>query len=373
MRTVVVTGADGFLGRNLIVRLEREDPPLRVLAITRRDTSRSAAGKVVEADVVYHLAGVNRPQRVEEFEEVNVGFTEEVVQHALRGDRRPAIVLASSTQADGASEYGRSKRRAEEILERYATERGGTAILYRLPNVFGKWARPEYNSVVATFCHRLARDRPIDIHDRGAPLRLVHVDDVVEGFRRHIDGRSGRGVERPDVQPLYETTVGELADRLHSFRDIRVTLEVPDMADRFTRLLYATYLSYLPTDDLAYAPPGRADERGTLTELLKSGHFGQVFVSTTRPGVTRGGHYHHAKAEKFCVLRGEAIIRFRRLGDDAVLDVPVSGDRAMVVDIPPGYTHSIENVGEEDMIVLFWASEVFDPGRPDTWPERVEA
>ncbi len=372
MRTVLVTGANGFIGKNLLLRLEEEDPPVRRLAITREDPPGSIAQKLREADLVYHLAGSNRPERREELYEVNAGLTEQIVHQLVEQGRTPPIVLASSTQAERDNDYGRSKRQAEEVLERWAGEHGGRAVIYRLTNVFGKWARPDYNSVVATFCHNLARDRPIEVHDPATPLRLVHVDDVLERFRSHLAVEPPPGVARVEVTPVFEVTLGELVGHLQAFRELRETLRLPDMSDRFVRLLYSTYLSYLPPDGFAYDLVERSDERGRLAELLKSERFGQIFVSTTRPGVTRGNHFHHSKAEKFCVVRGDAVIRFRKPGEDAVLEYPVSGDRSRVVDIPPGYTHSIENVGDEEMVVLFWANEVFDPDRPDTRYLKVE-
>ncbi|MGH7541554.1 MAG: NAD-dependent epimerase/dehydratase family protein [Gemmatimonadota bacterium] len=366
MRAILVTGGNGFIGSNLLIRLAEEEPEAQLLAVTREDTPRSTAEKLAQADIVYHLAGSNRPERPDEFYEVNTGFTEEIVRHLVESGRTPPIVFASSTQVERDNHYGRSKKLAEEILEEYARERGGAVVIYRLTNVFGKWAKPNYNSVVATFCHNIARDIPVDIHDPTTELRLLHVDDVLDHFRTHLHEELPPGVRRPEVRPVFETTTGTLAEHLYAFRDARRTLRLPDLSDRFVRLLYSAYLSYLAPDDFAYEPFERRDERGKLTELLKSECFGQIFVSTTRPGVTRGGHYHHHKVEKFCVLHGEATIRFRKLGEDAVLEYAVSGARTQVVDIPPGYVHDIENVGDDEMIVLFWASEVFDPDRPDT-------
>lgn len=366
MRTIVVTGADGFIGRNLVLRLEEDLADVEVVGVDLEDTPESTRTKLGSADLVYHLAGSNRPKRVDEFYEVNEGFTGEVVRALVEQDNRVPVVLASSTQAERDNDYGRSKKAAEEVLERYARTQGGTAIIYRLTNVFGKWSRPNYNSVVATFCHRIARDLSIEIHDPQTRLRLVHVDDVVEAFLDHARSELQPRVHRPEVRPSYEVTLQELADRLRLFRSIRQSLELPDLSDRFSRLLHSVYLSFLPKDRFSYSLQERTDERGKLAELLKGEHFGQIFVSTTRPGVTRGNHYHHTKVEKFCVLSGEAVIRFRLLDGEEVLEYPVSGSRLEVVDIPPGYTHNIENVGDGDMVVLFWASEPFDPDRPDT-------
>lgn len=373
MTTALITGANGFIGRHLSLGLEADDTVERVLTITREDTAESIADKLGRADVVYHLAGVNRPERTSEFREVNAGLTERIVRCLAEAGKTPLLVFASSTQAELDNEYGRSKREAEEILARWADRHAANVVISRLTNVFGKWARPGYNSVVATFCHNIARGRPTDVHDGQSLLRLVHVDDVVRSFLAAADMLPDGGVRGVTVSPVYELTVADLARRLGAFGDSRRTLRMPDLDDRLDRLLYGTFVSYLPTSDLAYDLLERIDDRGKLGELLKSRHFGQIFVSTTRPGVTRGQHFHHSKAEKFCVLSGEAVIRLRRAGDDEVHEYAVSGSRLRVVDIPPGYAHNIENVGDDEMIVLFWASEEFDPDRPDTYSLRVES
>lgn len=373
MTTALVTGADGFIGRHLMWALESEDAVRRVLSLTRHDTDASVREYVCAADVIFHLAGVNRAEREAEYREVNVGLTKRMVGHLEEARRRPVVVLASSTQASLDNEYGRSKREAEEALESWADRDGGEVVLYRLTNVFGKWARPDYNSVVATFCHRIARDLPIDVHEATAQLRLVHVGDVVGEFASVVRRAREPGVRMADVSPVYELTIEALARRLGEFRDMRRTPRLPDMEDRFTRLLHATYLSYVPADDLFSDLLERQDDRGRLSELLKSPQLGQIFVSTTGPGVVRGGHFHHDKAERFCVLRGDAVIRLRRVGDGVVHRYEASGRRFSVVDIPPGYTHDIENVGDDEMIVLFWANEEFDPERPDTTAMSVEA
>jgi len=251
------------------------------------------------------------------------------------------------------------------------TRTGSSAVIYRLPGVFGKWCRPNYNSVVATFCHNIARDLPIVVSDPNRVVELVHVDDVVARFMTHIEADAEGGITHGEVTPVFAISVGELAERIRTFRAMRDTLLVADASDPLTRRLLGTYTSYIPPDDLAYPLTQRTDARGTLAELLKSSHFGQMFVSRTHPGITRGNHYHDLKVEKFCVLEGEAVIRFRSVLDDAVTEHRVSGMDFKVVDIPPGTTHSIENVGSVEMIVLFWASEILDPQRPDTHPAEV--
>lgn len=370
MIQAAVTGAAGFIGRNLVAHLDRLEG-VEVLRILRADSMESVRAKLSTADVVYHLAGSNRPERAGEFYEVNEAFTETVVRVLSEQDRRPTIVLASSTQAELNNDYGRSKKGAEAALEHYGS-RGGSAVIYRLTNVFGKWSRPRYNSVVATFCHNISHNLAIEVHDPNAEVSLVYVDDVVQAFLSHLEGEAA-GVHRAEAGPIYRLTLRDLVQRLHALRESRETLRLPQLGDRFMRLLQATYLSFLPTDDFAYPLEERKDERGKLAEFLKSDYAGQIFVSTTSPGVTRGQHYHHTKTEKFCVLSGHGIIRFRRVGSHEVLTYSVSGDAFTVVDIPPGYTHSIENVGDSDMVVLFWANEIFDPQRPDTYYLDIES
>ena len=371
----MVTGAKGFIGKNLVVALQRarvdvaeidvDSPPDALVIGLRR------------ADVVFHLAGVNRPEHESEFVAGNVGSLDSLfaaIDKSAEADgpsARPLIVLSSSVQAAQDNPYGRSKLAAERAFEAYVARTGSRAVIYRLPGVFGKWCRPDYNSVVATFCHNIARDLPIAISDPSRVVELVHIDDVIAQFLTHLQGGAAAGVARGKVNPAFTTTLGELADRLRGFRGMRNTLLVTDVNDPFTRRLLGTYTSYVPLGDLAYALEQRTDTRGTLAELLKSPHFGQIFVSRTHPGVTRGNHYHDLKVEKFCVLEGDAVIRFRPILGDEVTEHRVSGKDFKVVDIPPGVTHSIENVGTVEMIVLFWASEILDPEHPDTHAAEV--
>ena len=369
MMKVVVTGASGFIGRNLVVALRRAGADVAEVDI---DSPRDALPAAVhDARVVFHLAGTNRPDNEAEFITGNVESLEQLLaaldalEAAGQLTVRPSIVLSSSTQASLDNPYGRSKLAAEKALEAYASRTGTPTVIYRLPGVFGKWCRPNYNSVVATFCHNIARGLPIMISDPARVVDVVHVDDVVAQFMTHLDG-AALGVARGEVRPVFTASLGELADRIRGFRAMRETLEVADASDPFTRRLLGTYTSYIPPADLAYGLEQRTDARGTLAELLKSPHFGQMFVSRTLPGITRGNHYHDLKVEKFCVLEGDAVIRFRPVLGDEVTEHRVSGKDFKVVDIPPGMTHSIENVGTAEMIVLFWASEILDRDRTDT-------
>jgi UDP-2-acetamido-2,6-beta-L-arabino-hexul-4-ose reductase len=369
MRKVLVTGAEGFLGKNLVVALRRL-PDVQVLAFDRNESADDLERFAAETDLVYHVAGVNRPERVEEFEEGNATLTRTLTDLLARGDRKIPLVLSSSTQAAQDNPYGRSKLGAETAVRLYGARTGAPALVYRLPGLFGKWSRPNYNAVVSTFCHNVARGLSVTIRDPAHEVELAYVDDVVAEFLRAMDPSRAPPAD-PRVEPTFRVTLGELARRIEAIRDIRDTLTLPDLSDGLTRRLYPTFLSYVPEDGFAYQPLVRSDARGSLVELLKSPPFGQIFVSRSNPGVVRGHHYHDTKIEKFCVVQGRAAICFRHILGGEVLRYEVSGEEMKVVDIPPGYTHSIENLGEGEMVTLFWSSEVFDPSRPDTFAEKV--
>jgi UDP-2-acetamido-2,6-beta-L-arabino-hexul-4-ose reductase len=369
MRRVVVTGAGGFIGRNLTVALGRLDD-VQVAGIERADTPESLTSALSGAAVVYHLAGVNRPPDPSEFHSGNVGSTEQLCSLLRESGENPVVVLASSTQAERDNPYGRSKLAAEEVLEAWAGQTGGRAAIYRLPNVYGRWARPDYNSVVATFCHNTAHGLPLRVDDPQSVVSLVHIDDVVREFLRVLD-EPQQGARRGEVAPVQDITVGELVARLSAFRAVQHAADVPDLSSHFDRALFSTYLSYLEPADLAFSLEPHTDARGSLAELLRERHAGQVFVSLTHPGVTRGDHYHDRKTERFMVIAGEGVVRLRRVDGDEVLAYHVSGAEPHAVIIPPGMVHSIENVGRDEMITLFWACEVFDPAGPDTYCEPV--
>jgi len=371
MQTALVTGSNGFIGKNLIEGLKRvEDIAIRRFDVN--DDMDLLTGHLKDVDIVFHLAGVNRPQNDSEFKIGNVNLSRKIVDILEKNKRNIPIVLTSSIQADLDNPYGTSKKEAENILIEYSQKNNAKIYIYRLPNVFGKWCRPNYNSVVATFCHNIAHGIEIRISDSNKEMELVYIDDVVDEFIRLLSDK-GR-----DTDPLYyqidrtfKTRLGDLAKRIYQLRDIRQTLVIPDLSDDLMKCLYATYLSYLDEDDFSYKPHSREDERGELVELLKSRHFGQIFISSSHKGVVRGHHYHNTKIEKFCVIKGKAVIKFRHIFKEEILSYPVSGEKIEVVDIPPGYTHSIENTGEGEMIVLFWANQIFDPEMPDTYFEEV--
>ena len=372
MNRVLVTGAEGFIGKNLRLALGRE-AGTEIIGVDLGTAAAVLERGLDEAEAVIHLAGVNRPEKENEFEDGNVGSLAAVLAGLERRGRRPLVVLSSSIQALLDNPYGRSKKRAEDALLDFHRRTGAAVRIFRLPGVFGKWCRPNYNSVVATFCHNIARDLPISISDPDREIDLVHVDDVVAAFLAALKAGPGPGgASFLSVTPVFRVSLGALAGKIQAFRAVRETLAQPALDDPFDRRLFGTYVSYLPEEEFDYDLAVREDERGALAELLKLGGHGQIFVSRTRPGVTRGNHYHDSKVEKFVVLEGEAVIRFRRLTTGEIIEYPVCGREMRVVDIPPGWTHSIENVGAAEMVVLFWASEIFDPARPDTFAAKVK-
>jgi UDP-2-acetamido-2,6-beta-L-arabino-hexul-4-ose reductase len=371
VKTVLVTGSQGFIGKHFVEALRRR-PDTEVIEFHRGMELASLGDVLARVSVIHHLAGVNRPVDPADFQTGNHGLMAELCRMLTERGLSPLIVYASTTQAALDNPYGVSKRQAEETLERWAVAGKGRAVIFRLTNVFGKWCRPNYNSAVATFCHNIARDLPVTISDRARELELVYVDDVVTAFLGAEEQSVAEGQHVMGTIPrTYRVTLGRIVDTLQTFRTMRSTLAIPDMGDEFNRRLYATYLSYLEQGDFAYALQQRSDPRGTLAEFVKQEGMGQIFVSRTLPGITRGNHYHHTKTEKFLVLEGDAIVRFRPILGGEVIEYPVKGRDLRVVDIPPGYTHSIENVGRTELITLFWASEVFNPAAPDTVAKNV--
>jgi len=370
MAIILITGSAGFVGSNLRQTLERREGT-QVLSFDLGDSPEILAERALQADLIVHLAGVNRPENPEEFRTGNADLTETLTRLLGEAQRKTPIILSSSTQAALDNPYGASKRSAEEIVFAYGKATGAPVYVYRLPNVFGKWCRPNYNSAVATFCHNIARDLPIRINDPAAPLRLVYIDDVVQEFLRAMDGNPHREGNYCVPPVVHESTVGEVADLIRSFKTSRESLACPDMGNPLALKLYSTYLSSLPEDAFSYPLTMHCDPRGSFTEFLRTPERGQVSVNISRPGITKGNHWHHTKNEKVLVVSGRGVIRFRKVGTDRILEYPVSGEKLEVIDIPPGYTHNITNLGEADMVTLMWVNEPFNPAKPDTWFEEV--
>lgn len=359
---LLVTGADGFVGKNLLLAL-RPRTDVTVLAITRESSDAELAQAASAADVVVHLAGINRPKEGEQYGD-NVSLTERLV--AALGGRNIPVLYTSSTQVERDNDYGKSKLGAEQAL----TASGADLYIYRLPNIFGKFTKPNYNSAVGTFCHNIAHGLPISVNDPAAKLTLVYIDDVVESFIAAIDGQLKPGFI--DVTPHYKTTVGEVAEIIQSFPTYREgDLLVGRVGTGLTRALYATYVSYLPTDKFAYSVKEYADLRGKFVEMLKTPDCGQFSFFTAHPGITRGGHYHHTKTEKFLVISGKARFAFRHMITGERFELVTSGEKAEIVETIPGWTHDITNIGDREMVVMLWANEIFDRNKPDTYAEPV--
>ena len=369
---VLITGADGFIGKNLKLHLaERKD--VQVLCFTRADDVQRLPELLQDVDFVFHLAGINRPQDPAEFVSGNVGLTTELCQAvgalAVATGKKVPVVYTSSTQADRDNAYGTSKLAAESALFALQRAHGVPVHVFRLPNVFGKWCKPNYNSAVATFCHNTARGLPIQVNDPAAAVTLVYVDDVIARFLQLLDGADAA----PDangfatVAPQYSTTVGELAQLVQAFKHSRTTLMTERVGTGLVRALYATYVSYLPPELFAYTVPQYADPRGVFAEMLKTPDCGQFSYFTAHPGITRGGHYHHSKTEKFLVIKGQARFKFRHMQTGETHELLTSGSQAEVVETVPGWTHDITNIGTDEMVVMLWANEVFDREKPDTF------
>ena len=373
---VLITGANGFVGKNLQLHLaERKD--VQVVCFTRGDDVAQLSALLQGVDFVFHLAGVNRPQDPHEFVSGNVDLTQALCQAvgavAVAAGKRVPIAYTSSTQAGRDNPYGQSKRGAEEALFSLAHSHQVPVHIFRLPNVFGKWCKPNYNSAVATFCHNIARGLPIQVNDPAAPVTLVYVDDVIERFVQLMDGADA-AVDAEGfatVAPQYTTTVGELVRQFQAFKDSRDTLLTERVGTGLVRALYATYVSYLPPELFAYTVPQYGDPRGVFAEMLKTPDCGQFSYFTAHPGITRGGHYHHSKTEKFLVIKGQARFGFRHIVTNETYEILTSGEMPQVVETAPGWAHDITNVGKEEMIVMLWANEIFDHDCTDTIRSQV--
>ena len=371
MKKVLVTGAKGFIGKNLVLELKNRKT-FEIFECDVDTTEEQLAQFAKECEFVFHLAGVNRPQRTEEFMEGNYGFTTKLLEILQKNENRSPILMSSSIQAKLDNDYGKSKKAGEDYILDYGSNNSIATYVFRLPNVYGKWCRPNYNSAIATFCNNIARGLEIKVNDRSTLLTVVYIDDVVNAFIDATDGivaRDDDGYCKVSIED--KITLGEIVDTLYSFKDSRKTLSVANMNRGVIKKLYSTYLSYLPEDEFAYDLRMNADARGSVTEFLRTDGQGQVSINISKPHIVKGNHWHHTKNEKFLVVKGTGVIRFRKIGTDKVIEYPVSGDKLQVVDIPCGYTHNIENVGDDDMVTVMWANEPFDKDHPDTFYEEV--
>lgn len=367
---ILVTGAKGFIGKNLIAELHNQNYTdiLEYDLDTNKDTLDAYCK---ESEFIFHLAGVNRPQNKEEFMKGNFGFTSTLLETLKQHKNSSPIMIASSSQAIFDNPYGQSKKAGEELILAYEKETKVPVYIYRFPNVFGKWCRPNYNSAVATFCDNIASGRPIHINDRNTEMNLIYIDDLVEELINVLNGKANKKDDFYEVPTVYTISLGDIADLLISFKESRHDLIIPNMEDLFTKKLYSTYLSYLPKDQFAYPLKMNVDNRGSFTEFIRTSDCGQVSVNISKPGITKGNHWHHTKNEKFLVVKGEGSIRFRKIDEDDIIDYRVNGEKLEVIDIPTGYTHNIENLGDDDMITIMWANEAFVPEKPDTYYLKV--
>ncbi|WP_024607986.1 capsular polysaccharide biosynthesis protein CapF [Pseudoalteromonas sp. TAB23] len=362
---ILVTGANGFIGRNLCVHL-KEAGFENVEKITRDDDDISIDEKVKNADFIYHLAGINRPKNDDEFKQGNTDLTQKIVNTLVNNKRSTPILLTSSIQAELNNPYGVSKAGAESAIAAYGEKTGSAAYIYRLPNVFGKWCKPNYNSAVATFCYNTINNLPITVHNADAPLSLVYIDDVCHEFVSLLTNTPSEPKEYSQVEPVYKTTVGKVVSLLSDFKQSRSSLITNKVGVGFERALYSTYLSYFKPEQFTYDVPSYTDERGSFSEMLKTTDSGQFSFFTAHPGITRGGHYHHSKNEKFLVLKGEARFKFKQIATGEEYEVNTSEAVRTIVETVPGWTHDITNVGSEELIVMLWANEIFDRDKPDT-------
>lgn len=366
---IVVTGSNGFIGKNLMVHLGEHDN-YEPLGYTRECSIIDLANLVAQADAVVHLAGINRSFVLEDFSDGNEDLTKSLCKLIEDTGRNIPLIVASSIQAELSNPYGKSKRAAEIAVEGFVKKTGNSVMIYRLPNVFGKWCRPNYNSVVATFCHNIAHDLPIQINDAATVLNLAYVDDVVGEIIDALENPSC-GLVLREVRPIYQVTLGALATQIKAFQNSRRSLISERVGTGFVRALYSTYLSYLPTTKFVYEIQKHMDERGAFVEMLKTKDSGQISFFTAHPGATRGGHYHHTKTEKFLVMKGEGRFSFRNILSNELYELTTSGDKPRVVETVPGWTHEITNIGKDEMVVMLWANEIFDHKKPDTIASKV--
>lgn len=363
---LLVTGANGFVGRNLIAELQNRG--FKEILKYDIDTDPDLLDTFThECEFVIHLAGVNRPENSDDFMKGNCDFTNNLLALLKKNNSSAPLVMTSSIQATLNNDYGQSKKAAEDLIFKYGRDNDIPVYVYRLPNVFGKWCRPNYNSAIATFCNNIANDQPIQVNDPNVLMRLVYIDDVVNSIIDKILNKPSNVGDFVQIDQIYEFKLGEIVDLIYSFRQTRVLLSIPDMSNDFVKKLYATYLSYLPVDAFSYSLRMNIDTRGSFTEFIRTPDRGQVSVNISKPHIIKGNHWHHTKNEKFLVVSGSGVIRLRKIGTDDIIEYFVSGNSLQVVDIPVGYTHNIENIGNTDMVTIMWVNEAYNPEIPDTY------
>lgn len=367
---ILVTGAKGFIGKNLIAELKNRKYN-EIYECDINTTEQELEEYTKNCEFVFHLAGVNRPEKEEEFMQGNFGFTSILLDNLKKYNNKAPILITSSIQAKLDNPYGISKKAGEDLIFSYEKETGARAIVYRLPNVFGKWCRPNYNSVIATFCNNIARGLEIKVNDPKAIMQLVYIDDVVEEFISALEGKEHVDDAFGYIPTVHTITLGEIVELIKGFKESRKNLMLPDMKNEFSKKLYSTYLSYLPENEFCYPLKMNIDNRGSFTEMFKTEERGQISVNISKPGIVKGNHWHNTKNEKFIVVSGKGVIRFRKIDSNKVIEYYVSGDKLEVVDIPVGYTHNIENIGDTDMVTIMWANELFNPEKPDTYYMEV--
>jgi len=368
---IMITGANGFVGKNLVVELRNKGYE-NLFLIDRNSSLDDLDNACSQADFVYHLAGINRPKDDSEFVEGNIDFTSNLLSLLEKHNNKAPIAFSSSTQALLDNPYGKSKREAEIVLENYSKKHSVQVYIYRFNNLYGKWSKPNYNTVVATFCYKIARNEEVIVNDPSSKMSLSYIDDVVRELLSLLDGKGNKVGNFYEVKEKDEITVGQLKEYILGFKEMRDSLQVPKLDSRIEKNLYSTYLSLLPKDGFSYPLKMNIDERGSFTEIVRTPDRGQFSVNIIKPNITKGNHWHHTKNEKFLVASGQGVIRFRKIVDeDKIIEYYVSGDKLEVVDIPVGYTHNIENLGDNDMVVFMWVNEAFDPNNPDTYFEKV--
>jgi UDP-2-acetamido-2,6-beta-L-arabino-hexul-4-ose reductase len=365
---ILITGSNGFIGKNLVSHL-KENEDIHLYLFSKNDSNTILDAYLEEADFIFHLAGINRPEDTKEFYSGNSDLTKYITDTLEKKGKNTPIIFSSSIQAELDNDYGKSKLEAENHLMEYSKKNDAKVFIYRLPNVFGKWSKPNYNSVIATWCFNINNNIPIQISNQNNQLNLVYIDDVIESFLENLQ-KEIKSVYI-NIPTVYNKTLGEIRDLLLKFKENRDTLLIPEVGSGFERALYATYLSYIPQNSFSYPLKGHTDERGTFYEILKTLNSGQFSLSTTAPGITRGNHYHHTKNEKFLVVKGKALLEYKHILTNEKISYEVSDKKMEVIEMIPGYTHNITNTGDEEMILFLWANENFDPNKPDTYFLKV--